>query len=91
METGKLEAKGNRDYYEILGVPKTAKKEEIKKAFYQIAKKYHPDTNKDPGAAEKFKEASQAYEVDNFSNILCCFLQYGKRVSTLFQNKLFQS
>ncbi|MFT8317556.1 MAG: molecular chaperone DnaJ [Sporolactobacillus sp.] len=52
-----------RDYYEILGVDKNASKEEIKKAFRGLARKYHPDVNKDPGASEKFKEISKAYEV----------------------------
>jgi molecular chaperone DnaJ len=52
-----------RDYYEVLGVGKTASAEEIKRAYRQLAKKYHPDVNKGPGAEEKFKELSEAYEV----------------------------
>ncbi|BBN99240.1 molecular chaperone DnaJ [Sporolactobacillus terrae] len=52
-----------RDYYEILGVSKDASKDEIKKAFRKLARKYHPDVNKDPGAPEKFKEATKAYEI----------------------------
>lgn len=52
-----------RDLYEVLGVPRNASKQEIKKAYYNLAKKYHPDHNKDPGAQEKFKEISNAYEV----------------------------
>ncbi|OQB96113.1 MAG: Chaperone protein DnaJ [Spirochaetes bacterium ADurb.Bin110] len=53
-----------RDYYEVLGVPKTATKDEIKKAYRKLAIQYHPDKN--PGnktAEEKFKEATEAYEV----------------------------
>jgi len=53
-----------RDYYEILGVGKTANQEEIKKAYRKLAIKYHPDKNpNDKKAEEKFKEATQAYEV----------------------------
>lgn len=52
-----------RDYYEVLGVPKTADEATIKKAYREIAKKNHPDINPSPEAAERFKEASEAYEV----------------------------
>ena len=53
-----------RDCYEILGVEKDASEADIKSAFRKLAKKYHPDLNKDdPQAAEKFKEAQEAYEV----------------------------
>ena len=52
-----------RDYYEILGVSKDADQNEIKSAFRKLAKKYHPDVSKEPDAAEKFKEAQEAYAV----------------------------
>ncbi len=53
-----------RDYYEVLGVSRSASESEIKKAYRKLAKQYHPDTNPGDKVAEaKFKEASEAYEV----------------------------
>ena len=53
-----------RDYYEVLGVSKTATADEIKKAYRKLAVKYHPDKNPgDKEAEEKFKEAAEAYDV----------------------------
>jgi molecular chaperone DnaJ len=52
-----------RDYYEVLGVSKTASKDEIKDAYRKLALQYHPDRNKAPDAEEKFKEISEAYAV----------------------------
>ena len=52
-----------RDYYEVLGVPKTASQQDIKRAFRKLAMKYHPDRNKEADAEEKFKEVNEANEV----------------------------
>ena len=52
-----------RDYYEILGIDKSASQDEIKKSYRKLARKYHPDVNKEEGAADKFKEVKEAYEV----------------------------
>ncbi|HEX6543674.1 MAG TPA: molecular chaperone DnaJ [Ktedonobacterales bacterium] len=52
-----------RDYYEVLGVTRNASEDEIKKAFRGLARKYHPDVNKEKGAEERFKEINEAYEV----------------------------
>ena len=52
-----------KDYYEVLGVSKTATDAEIKSAFRKLAKKYHPDVSKEKDAAEKFKEVNEAYDI----------------------------
>ena len=67
-----------RDYYEVLGVQKGASDDEIKKAYRKLAKKYHPDLNKDnPEAAEKFKEAAEAYDVLSDSEKRSRYDQFG--------------
>lgn len=67
-----------RDYYEVLGLSKGAGPEEIKKAYRQKAKQYHPDVNKDdPNAAEKFKEVAEAYEILSDSQKRAAYDQFG--------------
>lgn len=50
-------------YYRILGLPLNASQDEIKKAYLELAKKYHPDRNKSPDAPTKFKQIKEAYEI----------------------------
>ncbi len=66
-----------RDYYEILGVTKSADEKEIKKAFRKLAKKYHPDVSKEDNAEEKFKEAQEAYAVLSDSEKRSKYDQFG--------------
>lgn len=66
-----------RDYYEVLGVPKSATKKEIKRAYRKLAKEFHPDRNKDSGAEDKFKEAQEAYDVLNDDQKRAAYDQYG--------------
>ncbi len=69
---------GKRDYYEVLGIDKSADKETIKKAYRKLAVKYHPDRNPgDKEAEEKFKEATEAYEVLSDDQKRPIYDQYG--------------
>ena len=52
-----------QDHYEVLGLSKNASADEIKSAYRKLAKQYHPDVNKEPGAEEKFKQINEAYSV----------------------------
>lgn len=66
-----------RDYYEVLGLKKTATEEDIKKAYRKLAKKYHPDVNKEAGAEEKFKEINEAYEILSDEQKRAAYDRYG--------------
>jgi molecular chaperone DnaJ len=67
-----------KDYYEVLGVDKNASKDDIKKAFRKMAKKYHPDINKDnPDAEELFKEVNEAYQVLSDDEARAKYDQFG--------------
>ena len=52
-----------RDYYEVLGLERSATEDDVKRAFRKLARKYHPDVNQDTDAEEKFKQVGEAYEV----------------------------
>lgn len=79
--SGQLSARmipmSKRDYYEILGISKDAKKEDIKKAYRKLVKKLHPDVNKEAGSEEKFKEVQEAYEVLSDESKRKAYDQYG--------------
>jgi curved DNA-binding protein len=53
----------DQDFYEVLGVPRTASQDEIQRAYRRLARAYHPDVNHDPGAEDRFKDVSEAYDV----------------------------
>ncbi len=74
-----------RDYYGILGVQKNASDEDIKKAFRNLARKHHPDVNKEAGSAEKFKEINEAYQVLSDRNKRQHYDAYGSAAPGGFQ------
>jgi curved DNA-binding protein len=67
-----------KDYYSILGVARSASPDEIQKAYRKLAKKYHPDINKQPGAEERFKELGDAYSVLKDEKKRALYDQYGE-------------
>ncbi len=66
-----------RDYYDVLGVPRTATKDDMKKAFRRLARQYHPDVNKENDATERFKEVNEAYEVLSNEKMRATYDQFG--------------
>jgi molecular chaperone DnaJ len=67
-----------RDYYDVLGVSRSADQEEIKRAYRRLARKYHPDVNKDPGAEDTFKEINRAYEILSEPEIRARYDRFGE-------------
>lgn len=68
----------NRDYYEILGIPKNASTDDIKSAFRKLARQYHPDVSKEPDAEERFKEINEAYGILSDPQKRARYDQYGR-------------
>lgn len=66
-----------RDYYEVLGVGRTASNDEIRRAYRRLARQYHPDVNKDDNAEEHFKEINEAYEVLNDTDRRAAYDRFG--------------
>src|SRR5437763_16702193 len=66
-----------RDYYEILGVTRSASDDDIKKAYRKLALQFHPDRNKAPEATERFKEATEAYQVLSDTEKRSMYDRYG--------------
>ena len=66
-----------RDYYEVLGVEKNASDSEMKRAYRNLARKFHPDVNKDDGAEDTFKQISEAYDVLSDSQRRAAYDRFG--------------
>ncbi len=77
MNDAGVDSMSKRDYYEVLGVSKNASKDEIKKAYRKLSKKYHPDINKEADAADKFKEITEAYDALTDDNKRAHYDQFG--------------
>jgi len=70
-------ATNKRDYYEVLGVSRSATEDELKKAFRRLAKQYHPDANQEQGAEARFIEVNEAYEVLSDPQKRAAYDRYG--------------
>jgi DnaJ-class molecular chaperone len=77
----------NNNYYDILGVAKDADQATIKKAYRQLAKKYHPDISKEPDAADRFAKIAEAYDVIGDATKRQQYDTYGRYDNSQFQNR----
>src|SRR4051812_41259614 len=71
-------AVGSRDFYDVLGVSRDESDEEIRAAYRRLARQNHPDVNKDPGAEDRFKEISEAYDVLRDSEKRASYDRFGE-------------
>ncbi|OMO73086.1 hypothetical protein COLO4_27271 [Corchorus olitorius] len=76
--SSRLIVRADSDFYSVLGVSRNASKSEIKSAYRKLARSYHPDVNKDPGAEQKFKDISNAYEVLSDDEKRSLYDKYGE-------------
>src|SRR3972149_332325 len=65
------------DYYDVLGVPRSASADDVKRAFRKLAMQYHPDRNREPEAEDRFKEINEAYEVLSDSERRTAYDRFG--------------
>lgn len=79
-----------RDYYDILGIDKTASEDTIKRAFRKLAMKYHPDVNKEPDAEAKMKEINEAYSVLSDANKRADYDRFGHASNTGYAQNPYQ-
>src|SRR4030066_999259 len=79
-----------RDYYEVLGVPRAASPEVIKKAFRKLAMQDHPDRNNKPGAEDRFKEINEAYEVLSDAERRTAYDRFGHDGAQAFTGRPFE-
>ncbi|XP_066322827.1 uncharacterized protein [Miscanthus floridulus] len=87
---GGLVVWASADYYATLGVPRAASNKDIKAAYRKLARQYHPDVNKEPGATEKFKEISAAYEMKRRGRCMTNMVKLGLRVQLEARVELIQ-
>jgi curved DNA-binding protein len=66
-----------KDYYQVLGIPRTASEDDVKQAYRKLARKYHPDVSKEPGADQRFKDVNEANDVLKDAKKRALYDQYG--------------